>query len=64
MSSVYMALVNQRLNKNLNIKHSINIWTPDDATPSKGGADSSSESSGGAASSESSGGADNSESSG
>lgn len=55
MSSVYMALVNQRLNKNLNIKHSINIWTPDDATPSKGGAASSSESSGGAGDSEPSG---------
>jgi len=43
-----MALVNQRLNKNLDIKHSINIWTPDDATPPKGGDASSSESSGGA----------------
>jgi len=44
MSSVYMALVNQRLNKNLNIKHSINIWTPDDATTPKGDDPSSSES--------------------
>jgi len=53
MSSVYMALVNQRLNKNLDIKHSINIWTPDDATTPKGGDASSSESSGGANGSES-----------
>jgi len=44
MSSVYMALVNQRLNKNLNIKHSINIWTPDDATTPKKDDPSSSES--------------------